>query len=205
MINWYERGDPILHIVAGILLGSVVGLLLGLSASPAVASVLAAVVSGVIVFLSLGGERKDIAAPTRIQLARIICFCIFLAAGAFSGLLLRVNSVLGRSELGQQYEDLRSIGVSEAEARSAVIARFKSPPDEAAPGVSTPVLFDELRGNCPDLEPNRFASKQSLETAYKNAGAPWAQLYTAANALGVADHTSAVLSSFHDAVCGASP
>lgn len=104
-------------------LGLTTGLLLGFSTSPVVGGAISSLLTGAFLLMSLAPEASKISLQ-KVHISAISFFAIFLLLGAGAGLYFKSQSLLFPSPIQIDFQHLSQIGVSENDARSAVLAKY---------------------------------------------------------------------------------
>lgn len=173
-----------------LLMGIVTGILIGFSSSPVVGGVISAVVSTAFILLSLIPNNSQISLNAK-PLAAIPFFVIPLAIFAVGVAYLRSNHIILPSPIAAEFQQLRSIGFSEVEARDVIrsqkiqgqnLSQPTGTPAGSAQKIQTGVVSElvganyEIRTNLEILQskfPEASVSRelQNMNAQTKNIGA----------------------------------
>lgn len=179
-----DLSEVLLNAIGGAALGALIAMILALSNTPVASATLSVLVGGAVVFLALHENiMATRAVPmTKVQILRIIGFSVAALIALIIGLHLRATNALGVSETRQLYYDLVEIGITESEARVAVLKRVtqvdESQESATERMIRTSSLFsDDIdEGTCAELAPSTFNNMESLIATYTTAGGVWPKI-----------------------------
>lgn len=111
------------YYLPAIMLGLGAGILTGFAQSPVANGVISALIAASFLMLSLAPDAAKIK-PSGKQISSVTLFVISLIIGAGGGLYLRSNSTIFPSPMQIDFTQLTSLGVSEENARSAILEKY---------------------------------------------------------------------------------
>ena len=116
------------------------------------------------------------------MLYRIIGFSVAAILALLIGLHIRATNALGEGDAERMYNDLVKIGITEEDARAAVLARVTATKDtvvterERLLGQSTLFSAGATEPACDDLAPGKFNTLESVIARYTVEGGVWAEI-----------------------------
>ena len=179
-----DKSERNLNALGGAALGALIALILALSNTAVASATLSVLVGGAIVFLALQDNilPNRAGAMTKAMLYRIIGFSVAAILALLIGLHIRATNALGEGEAERMYNDLVKIGITEEDARAAVLARVAGTKNtdvtetERLLGQSTLFSGAATKPACDDLAPGKFDTVESVIARYTVEGGVWAEI-----------------------------